>query len=88
MQCQKYIRRADALAVYGLSARQVKRWLSEKRIRCYHPAGERGPCFLKVSEQTRSSSAPTDCHPGLRCCDPPLSGVAPQNSGSHQQRRK
>lgn len=50
MSGQKFIRRTDVPAFYGVSARQLKRWCAEKRIRSYHPAGERGPAFLKIAE--------------------------------------
>lgn len=50
MSGQKFIRRTDAPAVYGVTTRQIKRWIAEKRIRCHHPAGDRGPCFLKVAD--------------------------------------
>lgn len=49
MPTQKYIRRTDVPSVYGVSDRQLKRWLADKRIRCHHPAGARGPCFLSVA---------------------------------------
>lgn len=50
MSTQKFIRRTAVPAVYGVTDRQLKRWLYDGRIHCKHPAGERGPCFLSVAE--------------------------------------
>lgn len=50
MSVQKFIRRTDVPAVYGVSPRQLKRWLQEGRLSCKHPAGKRGPCFIPVAD--------------------------------------
>lgn len=40
------IRPADVPAVYGFSHRQIKRWISEGRIRRVKPSGPTGPVYL------------------------------------------
>lgn len=44
------IRPADVPARYGFTARQIKRWVTERRLRVVKPSGKTGPCYLRTAD--------------------------------------
>jgi hypothetical protein len=46
----KLIRRRDVEAEYGITERQAKRWIVERKISHVHLTGPTGPCWLLVDE--------------------------------------
>jgi hypothetical protein len=49
-QQPRYIRPADVYAVYGITHRQVRRWLHEGVLVARKPRGLRGPAFMRCAD--------------------------------------
>ncbi len=49
----RLIRKSDVPAVFGFSERQIKRWITERKIAHVKPSGSTGPVWIEVEELER-----------------------------------